>query len=109
MTSLRTVLALNMKAQRLVLGISQVGLAEKVDASAHYIGMIEAGKKFPTPEMLERIAAALEIDAPTLFSTAHIPSNGDSISQFQEKVLYDISQAVSFRIKELEEKYKNND
>jgi predicted transcriptional regulator len=49
MTSLRTVLALNMKAQRLVLGISQVILAEKVGASAHYIGMIEAGKKISYP------------------------------------------------------------
>jgi transcriptional regulator with XRE-family HTH domain len=108
MTSLRTVLALNMKAQRLVLKISQVELAEKVATSAHYIGMIEAGKKFPTPEMLERIAAALEIDAPALFSTTRMPSNGGSISQFQKQVLYDISQVVSFRIKELEEKYKNS-
>jgi transcriptional regulator with XRE-family HTH domain len=107
MTNLRTVLALNMKAQRLVLGISQAVLAEKVNTSAHYIGMIEAGKKFPSPEMLERIATALEIDTPALFSIAHMPSDGSSISQFQEQVLYDISQVVSFRIKELEEKYKN--
>jgi transcriptional regulator with XRE-family HTH domain len=48
---------------------SSLLLAEKVDTSTHYMGMIESEKKFPTPEMLERIAAALEIDAPVLFST----------------------------------------
>jgi hypothetical protein len=58
--------------------------------------------------MLERIAEALGIDAPALFATTNIPSSGDSISQFQKQVLYDISQVVSYRVKELEEKYKNN-
>jgi transcriptional regulator with XRE-family HTH domain len=109
MTSLRTVLALNMKAQRLVLKISQVELAEKVKTSAHYIGMIEAGKKFPSPEMLERIAEALGIDTPALFSVARVPSNGGSFSQFQDQVLYDISQVISSRVNELEKNYKKGE
>ena len=62
MTSLRSVLAFNIKEQRLILGISQSKLAERVNTSTHYIGMIESEKKFPTPEMLERIATALEIE-----------------------------------------------
>jgi transcriptional regulator with XRE-family HTH domain len=87
MTSIRALLALNMKAQRLVLDISQVQLAEKVNTSAHYIGMIEACKKFPSPEMMERIAAALEIDTPALFSTARLPIGESNIARFQEQVL----------------------
>ena len=103
MTSLRSVLAFNMKVQRQILGISQAKLAEKVNTSTHYIGMIESEKKFPTPEMLERIAAALEIDAPVLFSLKSYPvSESGSIVKFQEQVLNDIAQVIAYRIKELE-------
>lgn len=49
MTSLRALLAINMKVQRHLLGISQAKLAEKVKTSAHYIGMIELERKFPMP------------------------------------------------------------
>jgi transcriptional regulator with XRE-family HTH domain len=68
MTNLRDLLSKNMKAYRHALGLSQAKLAEKVDTSSHYIGMIEAQKKFPTPEMLERIASSLGIDTIALFS-----------------------------------------
>jgi len=103
MTSLRAVLAFNMKVQRQVLGISQAKLAEKVNTSTHYIGMIESEKKFPTPEMLERIAFALEIDAPALFSLKSYPvSEAGTIAKFQEQVINDITQIIAYRIKELE-------
>jgi transcriptional regulator with XRE-family HTH domain len=105
MTSLRAVLAFNMKEQRHILGITQAVLAEKVNTSTHYIGMIESERKFPTPEMLERIAAALEIDAPALFSTKSYPSaKAGTMAQFQELVLNDITQIIAYRIKELERK-----
>jgi transcriptional regulator with XRE-family HTH domain len=57
-----------MKAYRKALGLSQARLAEKVDTSTHYIGMIETKNNFPSPEMLERIAAALGIDTLDMFS-----------------------------------------
>jgi len=57
-----------MKAYRNVLGWSQARLAEKVDTSTHYIGMIETKNNFPSPEMLERIAASLGVDTLDLFS-----------------------------------------
>jgi DNA-binding XRE family transcriptional regulator len=44
MTSLRALLAQNMKEQRRILGITQAQLAEKVQTSTHYIGQIELGK-----------------------------------------------------------------
>jgi transcriptional regulator with XRE-family HTH domain len=68
MTKLRDLLAKNMKAYRNALGLSQARLAEKVDTSTHYIGMIETQNKFPSPEMLERIATALGVDTVALFS-----------------------------------------
>jgi len=69
MTNIRDLLAKNMKAYRNSLGLSQAKLAEKVDTSTHYIGMIETMNNFPSPEMLERIAAALGVDTVDLFST----------------------------------------
>jgi transcriptional regulator with XRE-family HTH domain len=101
MTSLRAILAFNMKARRRLLGISQARLAEKVDTSTHYIGMIEKERQFPTPEMLERIAAALEIDPPDLFSKKSFPSEeAGNIEKLQDLVLNDISQVIAYRMKE---------
>jgi len=68
MTNIREILARNIKAYRNALGLSQAKLAEKVDTSSHYLGMIETKKNYPSPEMLERIAAALGIDTLDLFS-----------------------------------------
>jgi transcriptional regulator with XRE-family HTH domain len=68
MTSIRTLLSFNIKKRRQILDISQVKLAEKIGTSTQYIGQIEQKKKFPSPEMLERIAEALEVDSPQLFS-----------------------------------------
>jgi len=91
-----------MKVQRQVLGFSQEKLAEKVGTSTHYIGMIEKEKKFPTPEMLERIAAALEIDAPALFSTKSYPSpKTGTMATFQEEIISDITQILAYRINKL--------
>jgi len=102
MTSLRSVLAFNMKLQRQILGISQEKLAEKVSTSTHYIGMIESEKKFPSPEMLERIATALEIDAPALFSTKfYLSPKVETIAEFQKDIINDITQVLAYRISKL--------
>ncbi|MDR0526404.1 MAG: helix-turn-helix domain-containing protein [Spirochaetaceae bacterium] len=94
-----------MKAQRQILGITQSQLAERVNTSTHYIGMIETEKKFPTPEMLERIAAALEIEAPALFSTkTYPPPEFGTLTGFQKQIISDISEAVSISFKKFEEK-----
>ena len=103
MTSLRSVLAFNMKAQRYTLEITQAQLAERVNTSTNYIALIESKKSFPTPEMLERIAVALEIDAPALFSTRFYPmTDSGTLSDLQEKVLNDLSEVISHRFKKFE-------
>ena len=54
--------------------------------------------------MLEQIAAALEIDAPDLFSMKTYPSEEPvSIRKFNERVMSDMAQVLSYRIKELEQ------
>jgi transcriptional regulator with XRE-family HTH domain len=88
MTNLRSLLSCNIKKRRKYLGISQATLAERVETSTHYISQIERKNKFPSPEMLERIALALEFDTPELFSVSPFPS--EAIKEFQEGVKADI-------------------
>jgi transcriptional regulator with XRE-family HTH domain len=105
MTSLRTVLAQNMKAQRRNLGISQAQLAERVKTSANYIAQIEAKMRFPKPEMLERIAVALEIEPPALFAAEIRPlAKAETLIKVHKQILADITKAVSHRIKQIEKK-----
>lgn len=42
-------------------GLSQEALADRLDMSPPYISMLESGKRYPSIEMLIRIANALEI------------------------------------------------
>jgi transcriptional regulator with XRE-family HTH domain len=102
MTSLRYLLALNMKARRQILHLSQAKLAEKLDSAPSYIAMVETQKQFPSVEMLERIAEALEIDAPELFSTQSYPA--DSLKQLHKDFLSDIQDILASKLKKLEEK-----
>lgn len=88
MTDLRCILAKNMKSYRNALGFTQERLAEKVNTSTHYIGMIETRNKFPSPEMIERIAAALGIDTLDLFSAEQkLP---DAIKAYRKETIIDV-------------------
>jgi transcriptional regulator with XRE-family HTH domain len=99
MTNLRQVLALNMKKKRQILGLSQAKLAEKVNTAPTYIAMIELEKKFPSVEMLERIAKALVMDTTELFSVKPLPQ--DAIKNLHKAVLLDFEQVISRRLKKL--------
>ena len=58
---------INLKNLRKMRKISQVKLADMCDSTQAYIAEIEVGKKFPSPDMIERIAAALNIESYCLF------------------------------------------
>ena len=99
MTNLRQILALNMKKRRNTLGFSQAKLAEKVNTAPTYIAMIELEKKFPSVEMLERIAQALEMDTTELFSVKPLPE--DSLKKLHKAVLLDFEKIIMKKLKEL--------
>jgi transcriptional regulator with XRE-family HTH domain len=60
--SLRDIFIINLKKFRKKGRISQMKLAEKCNTAASYIGEIEIGRKFPSVEMIEKIAHALEVE-----------------------------------------------
>ena len=58
---------INLKHFRKIQKLSQLKLAGLCDSSQAYIAEIEVGKKFPSPAMIEKIAAALEMESYCLF------------------------------------------
>ena len=100
MTNIRRLLATNIKIYRNELGITQSKLAEKANTATHYIAMIEGCKNFPSPEMIERIAAALEKDSADLFAINPIQQD------WKETILADIEQMIHHRLEALKHKRK---
>jgi transcriptional regulator with XRE-family HTH domain len=98
MTDLRRVLASNMKYYRKILGISQAKLAEKANITDNYIALVETGKRFPSVNMLEQIAKALERDTLELFSLKQDDSSRNRA--LKTKILADIDAILSIRLNE---------
>ena len=94
MTNLRQLLGTNIKIYRNARGLSQSKLAEKAETATNYISAIESGRRFPSVEMLEKIASVLGIDTPELFSIK--PVQFETIKkEMEEQVWFNIGQNVS--------------
>lgn len=90
--SLREILAKNLKESRRKCRLSQAKLAEKAGISTQYIAMIELSRQFPTPEVLERIAAALGIEAYELFSVE--PSAESSMERLHKDIIKEVRKVM---------------
>ncbi|MDR2211627.1 MAG: helix-turn-helix domain-containing protein [Spirochaetaceae bacterium] len=99
MTDIRKLFAENLKLFRGRLGLSQARLAEKAETAPNYIAMIETGKRFPTPAMIHRLAAALNVDSPELFSADLVKNK--TVSKVQETILAEINEILTKRLSEL--------
>jgi len=98
MANIREILAENMKKHRQKLDITQPELAERANISTNFIGMIEQKRKFPAPEMLERIAKALEIEPYELFAVTPSPQN--ELEQLRREIKDDIKNALGERLEQ---------
>jgi ribosome-binding protein aMBF1 (putative translation factor) len=67
MANLREVFAHNLKKKRRDCGFSQEKLAEMVNVSTHHIATIETARNYPTRDLVERMANALNIEIYELF------------------------------------------
>ena len=93
MTNLRQLLGFNIKQYRVKLGLTQARLAEKADASTQYVAMIELGRKFPSVELLDRLAEALEVDNLDLFTPPPFPV--ENMKTLQKTFLSDLEKEVA--------------
>ena len=55
------------KKLRKAMGYTQEQLAEQAGTSTNYLGSIETGKKYPSPQMIDKLAKALDINSLDLF------------------------------------------
>jgi transcriptional regulator with XRE-family HTH domain len=98
MTNIKEHLGSNIRNYRTQLGFSQAKLAEMVDMAANYLGLVENGKKFPSSEMIERIAAALGKDTTDLFIPNPIEQG------WKESILSKMSMLIDIELKTLRRK-----
>ena len=109
MTNIRELLASNIKSYRVARGWSQAKLAEKTGTSTQYIGMIETKIKFPSSNMLEKLALALRIDPAELFYKEIDPvtmrKNAEKavIEDFGEAFCAIITSFVAEKVREIDE------
>jgi len=110
MTNIREVLATNLRKHRHARGWSQAKLAEKVGTSTQYIGTLEIKGKFPSSEMVHKLASALGIDPTELFhkmtdpETAIRNSKRAAIEDIGESVNKLVTDFFSKKIRELNDK-----
>jgi len=74
---LKDVFVKNLKKYRKEKKVSQMALAELCGTSTSYIGQIEIGNRFPSIDMIEKIAEALQIKPYLLFFT----ENGNELTE----------------------------
>jgi len=93
MTDVRVLLACNMKKYRALLGLSQMALAEKMGCSTTLIGNIEVSKRFPSAQMINRLAAALDVHPAELFAEV-------KYTKFRSQALFEIKERLQEKIDE---------
>jgi len=111
MTNIRNVFAANLRQFRQARGWSQAFLAEKTETSTNYIGMLENSVKFPSSEMIQKLAYALGIDPTELFLKEMDPVS--IMKTYQKAALEDIQilldRLINEKIQQFEEKSPKSD
>jgi transcriptional regulator with XRE-family HTH domain len=92
-TDIKEVLAANLKKNRHKKGLTQEKLSEQADMSLQYLAMLELARKFPSGEMLERLADALDIEPHQLFNVALTPD--EALERLHRAIVTDIRQELT--------------
>jgi transcriptional regulator with XRE-family HTH domain len=90
---LRSLVGINIKRFRVNSGLSQEELAEKAGISVPYLGALERGEKWPSPETFAGIACGLGIEAFTLMRPEDASSQ--EVKKIIAKLINDITTLVN--------------
>jgi transcriptional regulator with XRE-family HTH domain len=96
MAHIREIFAKNLKENRKKCGFSQEQLAERADVSTHYIAILEIARSFPTSEVLERIAGALNIEIYELLLVPQSPQ--EELEKLRRTIIDEIKQTIDAAI-----------
>jgi len=102
MVNIREILAENIKEKRRKKGLTQEKLAEKAGMSLQYLAMLELAHKFPSGEMLERLANALDIETYELLAIA--PSADNELEILRNDIISEIKELNETLAKDITEK-----
>ncbi|MDR2952016.1 MAG: helix-turn-helix domain-containing protein [Treponema sp.] len=94
--SIKDALGKTIKFLRFRRGFSQADLAEKAEISITFLSTIERGIKFPQPDILSKLANALNVEVFELFKTDLVPSDNKAlISQLSEDVIKNVNLTIA--------------
>jgi len=88
MSDIKEIFADNLRKKRRKKGLTQEKLAERAKMSLQYLALLEMGRKFPSGEMLERLANALEIETYELLAVA--PSAGNELELLRNDIIFEV-------------------
>ncbi|MDR0403744.1 MAG: helix-turn-helix domain-containing protein [Treponema sp.] len=97
---LKQIFIVNLKKFRKIEGISQMKLAELCGTDVSYIGQIEIGRRFPSIELIEKMAEALKLDPYRLFMAEPGEAYGetDNTADFLASMPLDIRKDLITRL-----------
>jgi transcriptional regulator with XRE-family HTH domain len=98
MENIREILAANIKENRRKKGLTQEKLAEMADISLNYLAILELARKFPSGEMLERLAVVLEIEPHEFFFVGSSPQN--ELEQLRREIKNDINNTFGEKLEQ---------
>jgi transcriptional regulator with XRE-family HTH domain len=76
--ALQQIFIQNLKKFRKEQGLSQMALSERCGTTSNYIGQIEMGRRVPSFEKIEEIAAALGVDSFRFFMGENAAENRET-------------------------------
>jgi len=88
MIDIKEIFAENLKKIRRKRGLTQEKLSEKANMSIQYLALLELARKFPSGEMLERLANALDIETYELLAVA--PSANNELELLRKDIIYEV-------------------
>ena len=106
MAGIREVLAKNIKEYRRKHSYSQDKLAELAGISSQYLATVETCRKFPTPEVLDRLAKALKIEPHELFSSNPSPQN--ELEKLRQDIIAEVVKTIKKSFAEERKSKKRN-
>jgi len=99
MFDIKRILGGNIKVLRKRDKLTQEQLSEKIGCSLNHLANIEIGKKYPSPELLSKLADVLHVSPSALFNT----QNNESI----EEVVKEVLEILDFQSKQTQESVKS--
>jgi transcriptional regulator with XRE-family HTH domain len=100
--AIKATLGKNIKLLRTRRGLTQAILAEKANISIIFLSSVERGTKYPKPDILARVAKALEVEVFELFKGDLVPSD---IKDLVSRLSVDITGKLNSSLEDVFKQY----